>query len=656
MNSECMCTKELMPVCYGKTRFDNRCLAACAGISKDLLAECPNDNNNNDDQKPEIDEPAACICPMMFEPVCFNGKRYNNKCLAACNGVTETQLESCNNGIDPVPPGDDNNQDNNGGDEEDDKPNCAVVDCPNFSAPFCGPDEVLSSRPLNACCNAPVCVKKPDVVDCSTVRCGYFRMAFPAKECPEGYEWQAVTTPPKCCPDHYECVRSETDPDDTDDTEQSPKTCYDYGRNRVVQHGETFSVGCNTCSCFDGDVSCTMNDCSSVPQPDCRVSMNMCQAGYQCVSQEVQCIRAPCDPVFACVPISDSVDTKDCYASPSICGTGGLTSCALSYQCVGVDGTTPETCKKVGTCQTNLYDQSTPHFMCKGQKCAVLRVGIVNTDRRFDVNSVNTCSLLQDLFVKPKNRESLSFSCSTYINQPVAMAARDGHDQREKEEEENPAPSNFILIAVESTKCSRSAAKVIKHMKEQFSSGLLQVNYPETLSYFTADNVDIVATPEKDNGNMSSFRAFLARVARYAGFGSLVVCAVGFLVFIVAHCYYKREARIAAAGGGSGSGKCCNNKNRCVFSRMMIAAGLKKSPSPPSYDDYDSNNDKVALTKAYFAGTESTGSFAPAPFSSNFSNNNTNNTNNNGKKGGDYKPLESVVFKMDDTPKSESNL
>ncbi|XP_065826701.1 kielin/chordin-like protein isoform X2 [Oscarella lobularis] len=105
------------------------------------------------------------------------------------------------------------------------------------------------------------------------------------------------------------------------------------------------SDGCNTCSCTDGKVFCTMKGCLS---PCATVR---CPSGKICKLQQVQCIRAPCPPQAICVdaPTSNSsgnstqapsaVTPTPALCAPGLCKkdvpcsiSGGKAMCGCNYR------------------------------------------------------------------------------------------------------------------------------------------------------------------------------------------------------------------------------------------------------------------------------------------------------------------------------------
>ena len=71
---ECICPAVYEPVTCGDndTEYSNQCFASCAGEDED---EC----------SPVVEEP-DCPCPKVYAPVVCGRERFNNRCLARCAG------------------------------------------------------------------------------------------------------------------------------------------------------------------------------------------------------------------------------------------------------------------------------------------------------------------------------------------------------------------------------------------------------------------------------------------------------------------------------------------------------------------------------------------------------------------------------------------
>jgi hypothetical protein len=65
-------------------------ITSCAAQTDNLSSESSSKKNN---LKTNPDN--ACICMMIYEPVCHEGKTYGNACQAKCEGVKKFKPGAC---------------------------------------------------------------------------------------------------------------------------------------------------------------------------------------------------------------------------------------------------------------------------------------------------------------------------------------------------------------------------------------------------------------------------------------------------------------------------------------------------------------------------------------------------------------------------------
>jgi hypothetical protein len=88
----CVCSKELVPVCYKGNTYSNACLARCAGaLPADIKggACAPVQEVGPATTLPAPVPKPPCKCTRELNPVCSRGVTYDNPCLAICNGATD---------------------------------------------------------------------------------------------------------------------------------------------------------------------------------------------------------------------------------------------------------------------------------------------------------------------------------------------------------------------------------------------------------------------------------------------------------------------------------------------------------------------------------------------------------------------------------------
>ncbi|XP_065833136.1 cysteine-rich motor neuron 1 protein-like [Oscarella lobularis] len=189
---------------------------------------------------------------------------------------------------------------------------------------FCTPGKVFQQNPCTTC-TCRLDKYNNTVSDCYSIAC-----AFP--NCLPGT--RLAILPDKCCPT---CI-----PTDAPTLTSVDPTCLYNGM--VFASGQTFrsSDGCNQCSCLNGHVGCTKRACVS----PCAVML--CKPGYQCVEQQVQCIKSPCNPIGQCVPIpTPSVSTTGKPTCPLI-NCPNLMYCQYGYA-MAADGCFTCSCKVAPT-------------------------------------------------------------------------------------------------------------------------------------------------------------------------------------------------------------------------------------------------------------------------------------------------------------------
>lgn len=64
-----------------------------------FLLSCANQGDNISQEQSQIDKlkdaKEACICMMIYDPVCHNGKTYGNACQAKCEGIKKFKPGAC---------------------------------------------------------------------------------------------------------------------------------------------------------------------------------------------------------------------------------------------------------------------------------------------------------------------------------------------------------------------------------------------------------------------------------------------------------------------------------------------------------------------------------------------------------------------------------
>jgi hypothetical protein len=90
-----------------------------------------------------------------------------------------------------------------------------------------------------------------------------------------------------------------------------------------------------------------------------------CASGTQCILQQVQCVKAPCSPVPACVPLPTTPRTGDC--EPGLCDDSE--TCELqTVQCIRAP------CPPVSTCVPQVVTSETCTKTCgQFQRCFLYR-------------------------------------------------------------------------------------------------------------------------------------------------------------------------------------------------------------------------------------------------------------------------------------------
>ena len=170
----------------------------------------------------------------------------------------------------------------------------------------------IATRPDYGLAECNATTHKCELVQPSDIVCGGFTRN--PHQCPSGYQCVgelARDLPGRCYKScggirGLACAEGETcvdDPRDTCDPNNGGADCGGLCKpadqcffgGKFYKNGESFGAtdGCNTCSCADGVVRCTLRAC---PRPDCRTSgcgngqfCSYCWGSYQCIPDGALC-------------------------------------------------------------------------------------------------------------------------------------------------------------------------------------------------------------------------------------------------------------------------------------------------------------------------------------------------------------------------------